>query len=237
MTVSKYFIVVSLLVVQSCQHENQKNASNKLCLIDVNADNRLYKLNILNEDSNSDYRVSEDGSCFVLVQKEIHSLGKIFRGDDNIGKALEHYKQNNLHSAERELYSLTTISIETPTGLFSEIWHWKSPINLNEEGGYGIYEFRLWPEENNFKYKDWYKRGIQIFLKHDFNGDGYKMYSFNFIRENKLWKLISRECINTTRDSSINVFCKDTLNSNFDREAEKFYLTFESLNLYDAICH
>jgi hypothetical protein len=91
MNVSKYFIV-ALFAIVSCQNDNRKTTNDDLCFIDIEADYRLYKLDILNGDSDGEYKILEDGKCFVLVKNDIYSLGINFGESKNLPKALEHYR-------------------------------------------------------------------------------------------------------------------------------------------------
>ncbi|TRX30453.1 hypothetical protein FNW52_20130 [Flavobacterium sp. ZT3R18] len=203
------------------KEHNYKNVS----YIDRELDSVIYKLSICSGD---DYALDDLGRQTVLLKREIFVGDSCFGGYSNISKALSYAKK------KQDEYTRISISILNKKGKFNEVWFWKQiSYGDGELAGYIVLD------EGYYKYKNHNKKGLKI--SYDYGFDNYlKLNTLNFIKENNMWKIISRESINTSPEESQHYFIETTnLHGHYSGElsdtfppSEKVEITNEMIIFY-----
>ncbi|MFC6097121.1 hypothetical protein ACFPVY_10745 [Flavobacterium qiangtangense] len=231
MKTANRIIILLFITLTSCnQRENfnlGEKKNSKAFIVDFDADSVYYRLNVGHENEN--YYQDEKLNLLYLVTREVYvddiNFGA-FNNETSLSKAENYSKENG-----RNVYLVTKISIKKTDETYEDVWDYKNKIDFNENG-YGLFTIKIFLEESCAEYKGNIQSRLHINFKTIDYDDGYKLYTLNYIFENKNWQLVSRERV-CTIPNDINReeigYCIDTINNNCKKFGNKFNLTYEDV--------
>lgn len=245
MKTANKIIILTLITLVSCNKNSSVKKENDILqstysLVDLEADSVYYKLNIGHE--NQDYYKDEKLNLLFLVTKEVYVANKNFGNykEANIFDARKFSLENENKLDDNNVYLVTKISVKKIDDSYDTIWEYKSHITFTEDS-YSFYELKLFLEQSNITYYGKVQNCLNINFKTLNDGDGYILYTLNYIYKNKQWELVSREKI-CTIPNEINQeqlgYCLDTINKKCLIKANKFILSYDYItNLSNANCN
>lgn len=170
----------------------------------------MYKLYIVQDDDDR-YYYSEDitGNCEILVTNYVTVGDKTVSDFDDIGKAIDYARKIKVDDVTK----VTMISIRKANGEFEKTWKFNNQVFLDvgpPNGSYGVQDIDVTVNDAYFLYpKEGCKSGIKIIFTEGDIGNGFKTVILNFVRDEKKWKMLYREKIDT-RDDVTNHYCRDS---------------------------
>jgi hypothetical protein len=244
--VSSYFLFILFIGLFSCKENklvNSKYSIENICnstltIVNDHSDSAFYKKWVYTTDSS--YYTDSNGNLIFLITSKIISLGTDFgiANAENINKSIQHYRDNFMYINDGA-YFLYTISILKKNKIFEAIWQWENPITIDEYG-FGIIDLRVSLDASYSNFNNVPQSIIHLQFKTQDYDNGYKSYTLNYVYENKNWKLLYREKINTNRNGREEEvgYCIDTVNYNCQKQGTFFNLTFDDVvQLDDRICY
>lgn len=243
-TVNK-IIILTLITLVSCNKNSSVKKENDIIqsthsLVDLEADSVYYKLSVGYE--NQEYYQDDRLNLLFLVTKEVYVANKNFGcyNKKNIFDAKKYSIEKKDKLDDNNVYLVTKISAKKTNYLYDTIWEYKSHVTFIENS-YSFYELKLFLEQSNIAYNNKVQNCLNINFKTLNSGDGYILYTLNYLYKNKQWELVSREKI-CTIPNEINKqqrgYCLDTINKNCLIKANKFILSLDYItNLSNANCN
>jgi hypothetical protein len=235
------FVLFLILICFSCKNSKKQDVAyeiqNKLKIdtiyiehdykkasyIDKELDSVIYKLSICH---GNDYALDDSGRQTLLLKREIAVGDSCFIHSD-LAKALSYAKKT-----QQDEFVRISINILDKKGKYSEIAFWnqrtftdKKPGSRSELAGY------ITLDEGNFKYKNHNEKGLKISYNYGFD-DYLKLNTLYFIKEKNMWKIISRESINTSSEESQHYFIETTnLHGHFEGELSDTFPPSEKVEI------
>lgn len=249
-TVNKLLLLLFSIIIISCN-----NKTNSISEVDIDADKLIYRLEILDNDSDTTlYKTDNHNKCEVMVSKDIYVMDKCFKGGiKNMNEVLKYCEKHKKEiNSPYDVKLRTTISIKTNKNQFKEVWEWNDEIFLlfdHEVGSkkttsYAIREGKIKVATGWVKEKEGIRTCLKIIFDEPDLAGGFKQNILNFARTGNTWKLLKRERINTMKND-INKektgYCYDTINRNCETkssDSQVFFITNEMLfDLMDTNCY
>lgn len=237
-TVNKLIFILYSIFIISCN-----NKTNSISEVNYDADKLIYKLEMLDNFSDSIYKTDNHNKCTFLVTKSIYIKGEFYQeGTQHMDKVIDYCKsRRNEIDSDQDVETVTKISIQMINGNFEEVWEQHEGISI-------IYSDLHNQEEDSFAERDskikletgWVKdkEKIRICLKIIFdeldNAGGFKQNILNFTRTGNTWKLLKRERINTMEKDPNKEkmgYCYDTIFYN----CESIYKDSKSINITNTM--
>lgn len=247
-TVNKFFYMLLGVLFISCTEK-----TTALHEIDYTADKLIYKLEILDNFSDSLYKTDNHNKCEVLVSKSIYINGKFYQdGTKQMGKVIDYCKKNKQKiDVDKSVRLRTTISIKTNNDTFKEAFIWEDGISIiyasnnQEEDSYAIREGKIKLDTGCVKDKDEIRYCcLKIIFDEPGSEGGFKQNILNFARTGNTWELLKRERINTINNDPDTVkkgYCYDTIFYNCEsviRDSENMFITHTMMfDLQDPKCY
>ena len=100
----------------------------------------------------------------IRIKNNIVALDRVF-ARENIMEAVEYYKKNFEHLNKYNIGIVSTISIKLNDGNFDEIWTWRNPITVNNDGTYGIIESRIELDHSYVQFRGSMQDRLQVIFK------------------------------------------------------------------------
>lgn len=171
-------------------------------LIDLENGRNLYKLWIIDEYEDNDYFLDYNHSkCSVLIKNEVYVDSVYFGPFEKTNRAVKFARRSGKSSVNQ----VTTISIKKKQGVYEDLWTFKNRVytenKVNCKDCYSIYDIRISADEAFFKYQGNERAGLKVIFSEPNDGDGFRMYNFYFVRNEKEWKLAYKEKIDTHPDA------------------------------------
>lgn len=247
-TVNKLLFILFVSFLISCN-----NNSNSIPVVDFDADKLAYKLEILDNFSDSIYKTDNHNKCTFLVTKTIYIKGKFYQeGTQHMDKVIDYCKsRRNEIDSNHDVDIVTKISLQKVNDNFVEVFEQHEGITLlyndlnnQEEDSYAIREGHIKLETGWVKEKDELRICLKIIYDQlGFEG-GYKQNILNFVRTGNTWKLLKRERINTM-ENDINKekmgYCYDTIFYNCEsvfKDSKSIFITSTMMfDLQDPKCY
>lgn len=246
-TVNKLFYMLLGVFFISCTDK-----TTAISEVDFNTDKLIYKLEILDNLSDSLYKTDNDNKCEVLVSKSIYINGKFYQdGTKQMDKVIDYCKTNK-HKIDvnNGVRLRTTISIKTNNDTFKEAFIWEDGISIvyasnnQEEDSYAIREGKIKLDTGCVRDKDEIRYCcLKIIFDEPGSEGGFKQNILNFARTGNTWKLLKRERINTMiKDPNKDKigYCYDTIFNNCEsviKDNENIFITSAMLfELQDPKC-
>lgn len=234
-TVNKLLFILFVSFIISCN-----NKTDVISEVDFDANKLIYKLEILDNYSDSIYKTDNHNKCTFLVTKSIYIKGKFYQeGTQHMDKVIDYCKSHrNEIDSNQDVETVTKISIQTVNNNFEKVWEQHEGISIlysdlhnQEEDSYASREVKIKLETGWVKEKEEIRTCLKIiFDQPDFEG-GFKQNILNFARTGNTWKLLKRERINTMiKDPNKEKmgYCYDTIFYNCEsiyKDSKSIYIT------------
>lgn len=245
-TANKLICLLFSVFIISCN-----NKTNSISEVDYDADKSFYKLEILDNFSDSIYKTDNHNKCTFLVTKSIYIKGKFYQeGTQHMDVMIDYCKKNKVEiNNPYDVKKRTTISIKT-NNKYKEVFIWEDPIFLNfalnnqEEDSFAERDSKIKLETGWVKEKEEIRICLKIIFDELDNTGGFKQNILNFARTGNTWKLLKRERINTMiKDPNKEKmgYCYDTIFYNCEniyKDSKSIYITNTMMfDLQDPKCY
>lgn len=207
-------------------------------VVNNDADSSFYKIDA--GVTNKKYYEDTKGNNLFLITKTIVALDKDFGvpSSKNVKEALDYYENNKYKFDTKNISFLFSINILHRNGGYETVWKWENNIYPNKDG-FSVFDLNLSMDASYSEIMGKSQSVVHLYFKtRDYN-NGYKQYTLNYTNENGLWKLLSREKINTVLTDNDEVgYCVDTVNHYCQKAGEVFELTLDNITrLDDRVCY